>query len=379
MLASFPPPGLNSTPTTASRYQLSRWNSPFTNTDGFAQKSYTDLKTEMAPRKTGRRCCGLPLWAFTVLMMVLVVLIAAAIIVPITLIVLPRQSAQSAATAIANCQTSTPCANGGTRIASSTSCSCVCTNGFSGPTCNHSADSGCTTINLDSVAPNSSFQNATLGSSIPRLLSAANSNFSVPLNSTLLLSQFSVANLSCSAENALVNFNGKTQRRDEENPKQDAVQDINVRHATLAARFPDATGTVTYPAGPTTGGIISTDGIVLASPAATSITTTATTASVITLTTSASTTTSPSVLTNGQVPITQQDLDFARIVVLYILQESSLGAAITAQQNLQGMLIGTTFKPGIVPVGGNVTANFLLGTVILADGTTAGGSWNSTG
>ena len=349
MLASFPPPGL-ATPS-SSRRPMSRWMSPLIGHGH--DSSYGDLKAEKPSRQVGRRCCGMPLWAFSLLVMVLAILVAAAIIVPIALIVLPKQSAQNATNdLVASCQSSKSCANGGTSIISGNSCSCVCANGFSGPTCTAPADTGCTTVDVGPGA----IHNATVGDSIPRLLSAAASNFGIPLNSTLLLTQFSATNLSCTAENALVSFNGKSQRR----------------NAPLAPRVPDTTGTVTAAAVTATASAITSDGILLAPS------TTSTTASATATGSGSSASASPTVLPNGQTWITQQDLDFARITVLYMLQESSLPAAITAQQALQTVLMGSTFHPGSVNVGANVTVDFLLGTVELANGTRLGGGWTTS-
>ncbi|MCJ1248638.1 hypothetical protein MMC30_005856 [Trapelia coarctata] len=376
MLASFPPPGLNTASTNTSRRPLSRWPSPFATNDGLGMQSYSDLKAEVNPQKPGRRCCGIPLWAFVTLMIVLFVLIAAAIIIPVALIVIPRQNAQSGTTMAATCQTSSSCANGGTSIVVGSGCGCVCSNGFSGPSCGQPADAGCTTMNINSNSPNSSYSNATVGSSIPRLLSAAQSNYSIPLNSTLLLSQFSATNLSCSAENALISFNGKTQRRrDDHGAQYDPFQTLKVRDVTIVARIPQATDSVAFPtpASTASGIVVTSDGLLLAGTT-TAPSPTATGSGIG----SAAAATPTAALTNGQTPITHEDLDFARIVVLFIFQEYSLGAAITAQQGLQGVLIGNTFSPGTVAVGGNVTVDFSQGTVKLQNGTVVGGTWEAS-
>ena len=229
-------------------------------------------------------------------------------------------------------------------------------------------------MNISSNSPNSSYANATVGNSIPRLLSAAQSNYSIPLNSTLLLSIFSATSLSCSAENALVTFNTKSQRRrDVHRVEYDAFQNLKGRDATLVARLPQVTDSVAFPAPANTasGIVVTSHGLLLAG------TTTASTTTAASATSSGfdSAATPTAVLMNGQTPITNEDLDFARIVVLYIFQEQSLGAAITAQQGLQGVLLGNTFSPGIVAVGGNVTVDFSQGTVKMQNGTVVGGAW----
>ncbi|MCJ1474576.1 hypothetical protein MMC13_003235 [Lambiella insularis] len=371
ILASFPPPALNSTPTSSRGRPTSRWPSPFANADELGQhSSFSDYKPEIVKQNSNRRCCGMPLWGFIILMMILFLLVAAAVIIPVTLIVIPRQNAQSAADAavisLSNCRSSTPCANGGTSLVSGNACSCVCANGFTGPNCGQTADTGCTTINVNSTSQSSSYKNATVGSSIPRLLSASLSNYSIPLNYSAILAVFSATNLSCSSENALVQFNGASQRRDVHPAEQlKPFEVIGMRAATVAPRAPVPQATPNP---------VTSNGIIFAGSTTTSAATFAATAS-STISVSAASSTIPSSLPNGEVAITQRDLDFARISVLFVLQESSLDAAITAQQSLQGVLIGNTFQSGkeSVLVGSNVTVNFLTRSILLANGTVIGG------
>lgn len=304
-------------------------------------------------------------------MMILMLLIAAAVIIPVTLIVIPRQNAQAAdnaaATSLSNCRNTTPCANGGTSLVSGDACGCVCANGFTGPNCSQTADTGCTTINVNSTSQSSStYKNATIGSSIPRLLSASLANFSIPLNYTAILAVFSATNLSCSSENALVQFNGASQRRDVHPVEQlKPFEAIEMRAAVLSPRAP---------APQATPGPVTSNGIIFAGSTTAPTATSTPTAYVVT---SGSTAASPTVssLPSGEVAITSQDLDFARISVLFILQESSLGAAIAAQQSLQGVLLGNTFQSGNekVLVGSNVTVNLMTETILLANGTIVGG------
>ncbi|MCJ1400098.1 hypothetical protein MMC11_003301 [Xylographa trunciseda] len=347
ILASFPPPALNSTPTSSRGRPTSRWPSPFANADGLGQhSSLTDSKPEPSRIRRGRRCC------------------AAAIIIPVTLIVIPRQNSQAAKSTLVNCQTSTPCGNGGTSLISGDTCSCVCANGFTGTECTQAPDAGCMTINVNSSAQStSSYKNATVGSNIPRLISASFSNYSIPLNYTAILSAFSATNLSCSAENALVQFNGASQRRGlRPRDQSEPFKIIGVATATLAPRAP---------APQNTPGVATSNSVVFAvSTAAPSVSSTLEAS--VTMSSPAFASPTAATLPNGQVPITQQDLDFARIAVLYILQQSSLTAAITAQQSLQGVLIGSSFVAGPVQVGNNATVNFEAETISLVDGTVVG-------
>ncbi|MCJ1288235.1 hypothetical protein MMC26_007590 [Xylographa opegraphella] len=366
MLASFPPPALNSTPVSLRGRPTSRWPSPFTNADGLGlHSSLINPKPEPLRTKGSRRCCGMPLCAFALLMILLFLLIAAAVIIPVTLTVIPRQNAQAAKANLVNCQISSPCGNGGTTSISGDMCSCICANGFTGTDCGQVADAECMTINVNSNAQSTpSYNNATVGTNIPRLISASFTNYSIPLNYTAILSAFSATNLSCSAENALVQFNGASQRRgllSQEHlvPSQTIAMSIatHVPRAAAAQNTPGVatSNSVVFAVSTTTPSVLSTLGVS------------------ITESGSVSTLPATTTLPNGQVHITQRDLDFARTAVLYILQQSSLTAAITAQQSLQGVLIGSSFVAGPVQVGNNATVNFEAETISLMDGIVVGG------
>ena len=238
MLAAFPPPG-EATPNganTPNPKRMSKWP-----TGGYGTDS------AMSDRKSNRRrrCCGMPLWTFVTLLIVLLFLIAAAVIIPIVLIVIPRMkntadaaAQQTGANGNNNnnnnpgnpnnpntspnnpSQTNAPnagsndqcsglitCQNGGVAILNADrSCNCVCINGFTGRTCATKGDAGCTTTTIAGTS------NATVGSGIPRLIESAENQFSIPLDATRILSLFSSLSLSCTAENALITFNGLASR-----------------------------------------------------------------------------------------------------------------------------------------------------------------------
>ncbi|KAF2681367.1 hypothetical protein K458DRAFT_83944 [Lentithecium fluviatile CBS 122367] len=228
MLAAFPPPG-EATPNganTPNPKRMSKWPSAG---EGYGTDS------AMSDRKTNRRrrCCGMPMWTFVTLLIVLLFLIAAAVIIPIVLIVIPRmknttdtaqqttgsgnnnsnnnnptQTAAPTSGSSDQCSGITTCQNGGVAILNADrSCNCVCINGFTGKTCATQGDAGCTTTSIVGTA-----NNATVGSGIPRLIQSAEDQFSIPLNSTRILSLFSSLALSCTAENALITFNGLASR-----------------------------------------------------------------------------------------------------------------------------------------------------------------------
>jgi hypothetical protein len=235
MLSAFPPPGV-ATPNgmnTPNPKRMSKWPSGGYGTD-----------SAMSDRKSTRRrrCCGMPMWTFVTLLIVLLFLIAAAVIIPIVLIVIPKMrntndaaAQQSGGTGNNNnpnpsnsgnanpgnpIQTTAPsagsndqcsslitCQNGGVAILNADrSCNCVCINGFTGKTCATQGDAGCTTTTIAGT------NNATVGSGIPRLIESAENQFSIPLDATRILSLFSSLSLSCTAENALITFNGLASR-----------------------------------------------------------------------------------------------------------------------------------------------------------------------
>ncbi|KAJ4286048.1 hypothetical protein N0V90_013395 [Kalmusia sp. IMI 367209] len=226
MLAAFPPPG-EATPNrgaTPDQRRMSKW--PSAGEYG-ADSAMSDRKNERR-----RRCCGMPMWTFVTLLIVLLFLIAAAVIIPIVLVVIPKmknsqgaaaQGTQGTGTATTSssaqptgstgnqndqCSGIITCQNGGVAIPNADrSCNCVCINGFTGKTCATEGDSGCTTTSIGGTA-----NNATVGSGIPRLIESAENEFQIPLDSTRLLSLFSGLSMSCTAENALITFNGLASR-----------------------------------------------------------------------------------------------------------------------------------------------------------------------
>ena len=383
MLASFPPPGL-ATPT--QERSGGRWPSPLGQPNLYDTQSmpHATSKSEGYGRRPGRRCCGMPLWVFMLLLILLVLAITAAVVIPVALIVLPRQNAPSAAAVAAadlsRCQTTFICANRGTSIVAGDACRCVCANGFTGAHCDKAADIGCTTINVNSTAePGHPYQNATLGSSIPRLLSAGQTNFSIPLNSSTILSLFSATNLSCSSENALVTFNSKsTRRRDalvpgtNPGPRRDRFPPSPV---TLAPRAPDQTpsppSVQEAGASPATAGIITSNGIIYAATVGASQTQVV--AATATGANPANPTNPSSSTTDGNRSISPTDLDFARVAVLFVLQEASVDAAVQAQDRLQGVMLGDVFQAGSVNVGNGVTVDFDKRTIDLGGGVVVGG------
>src|SRR4051794_30788237 len=70
MLAAFPPPGI-ATPRDETPRPVSAWPA------GYGPS--TPGTDEKKPKKTGRRCCGLPCWGAILLLLILLIIIAAAV------------------------------------------------------------------------------------------------------------------------------------------------------------------------------------------------------------------------------------------------------------------------------------------------------------
>lgn len=204
MLEAFPPPAINNT--SRDNPSDNQWPSPFANNAGnMHHRPNGPLKRQKSKSPEGRRCCGLPIWGFILLLLLLIILVAAAVLIPIFLIVLPNQQKANAA-----CPNAFPCSNGGHSFTAPTGCRCICTSGFTGSQCARSplVASDCTTANLQGL------DQLTMGTKTLPLIVGA-SKYSIPLNSTILLSGFSFNKLSCGDENNLVTFlnTGSQQKR----------------------------------------------------------------------------------------------------------------------------------------------------------------------
>ena len=360
ILAAFPAPGV--TPT--QRSMLGR-------------QSYFDVDGQHELGKRGRRCCGMRIWVFAVVCIVILLLVTAAVLVPIFLILIPNEnhSKQNAASqaALSDCKASMPCSNGGYSLINNDHCACICTNGFTGAQCTSASDPECTTSDVDSDSI--TFKNATLGNSIGRLLTGAESNFSIPLNSTSLLALFSASDLSCTSENALMTFDSKSQKLkrfwivsadDDEQPAPEPVHSTSPA-PTPRAELVAAVKELTYPRD-----VGSSAGIVFQASSTTSVAAATGTAGAV-----------PTPTPSGTLaPASQADLDFARIVVLFVLEQTDdLSAAINAQQELQNHFVASNATSQInfnFPTL-NVTADFGYFRLDFGNGTTLGGKGDGSG
>ncbi|KAK3996502.1 hypothetical protein QBC44DRAFT_149308 [Cladorrhinum sp. PSN332] len=356
MLAAFPPPAQPAASSRRSirnsiREHVQSWplGVNFSRTGNTSQDAVQNSESQQSPKKQGRRCCGLPLWGFLVVLLVILILITAAIVIPLEFLVIQRQrSSNDAQAALQQCQQRLPCANGGTTVVNEGACGCLCANGFTGFDCTASPTSGCTTMSLRNM------ENVTVGDAIPRLIEQAQANFSIPLDGTEVVAKLNAGSLSCSAANALVTFDGSSTRQGAAkalamNVNAVVIQGIAFTTITLLmgqsttitvdARNPWPTSVVVAPSAGTTvrttvvapTTVATTFSVSRVPPASTS-TTTPTVTSTVTATMSMSSGVAVPRPTFG---VTEEVLDFARVAVLFILQESQLSDAERAQVSLQ--------------------------------------------
>ncbi|KAL9102684.1 MAG: hypothetical protein Q9163_002206 [Psora crenata] len=378
MLAAFPSPSL-----TAS---TGPWGaaSPRGKSNLSRAQTVTYGSTKSHRKHRGRRIFGLPVWAMFLLSIILLLFVAAAVVIPVTLVVLPRENGQSLA--IDSCRRTAPCANGGSSILVDESCRCICVRGFTGSTCDAAPDVGCKTFNISVPGTNISYTDATLGSSIPRIISAASMNYSIPLSGATLAALFSYTNLSCASENALVTFNQKSEERrslaeallsplpiEEQQllwagsstpmsltdvPSPSASRPIPPSHVLNARASAQSSNGIVFAAD---GGSLAPDDNT-APPDATAPAPTS----------SSSPASAP---TGSSRTVTPTVRDFARTAILFIFQVTgNLSAATTAMNRLQTLFSdGNTFDASQTSAGGNITVDLSALTVGFGNGTLYGG------
>ncbi|OAL32828.1 hypothetical protein AYO20_07785 [Fonsecaea nubica] len=401
MLSAFPAPAIGGTPTKRDTlWPLGEKG------DGYA--STTDL-SKSHRTKQRRKCCGLSLPIFILVLVVIIILIAAAVLIPIFLILVPKQHRSAS---LSNCAASHPCRNGGTSIVSNDACVCVCSNGFTGSQCETSENTGdCMTITLNDG--DNEYKNATMGLSILPTLSDAQTRFDIALNISTILSLFSSHNLSCTGENSLVDFNSSVSnlgtRRTRRfimlpgfEPNPPVINKPHLPQVTARAepacsgssleRRQDggdagtstSNGIVFQASSPIVGPVSPTEAVVTGTSSVTSATTTTDAGSATTTASQSPSTTSTGASEPSSTAISSEKLDFAKVVVLFVLQESQgMTAAVNAQQRIDSFFAQQTKGNATsdkVDVGFEslaLTANFDKFTIIEGDGQVVGGKEGS--
>jgi hypothetical protein len=174
----------------------------------------------------------------------------------------------------------------------------------------------------------------------------------------VILARFNAANLTCASENALVTFDGNSQR---------------VGSAADTALDTSATSA-------TTPSVANSGQKVRRSPYQSSSESTSTPTDAAPLTTASSTSASPtaSITPNADFTITQQVLDFARVAVLFVLQQEDIDNAVLAQSQLQHAFSLNDLSNKVarnVSIGAGNTVDLLTFTINLGNGT----QWGSNG
>lgn len=378
ILAAFPSPSI-ATPSSI-RWPPSSMTKSSTKAHGPPPPESVD---ESALHKSkARKCCGMPLWIFALALALVVLLVAAAVVIPITLIVLPRT--RHGAPSLASCKEKARCGHGGSSVVADNSCGCVCANGFTGSNCANPRDQSCTWTDIKIGESRTVYQNATVGSGLPRLFFGAKSNFSIPLDSTTILSRFSATNLTCAEENVLVTFNGKAQRRNL--PMQFVLPSVDLVETARPTPPPNPIPTAAPPrlarrdsdAASPPSDVVTSNGILFAATSTPVPAAAAPTPSSSSTCSHATGTPQPvppppagEPLTSNGIPV--RAVDFARVAVLLVFQHTSLDVAVGANQRLRDALQNPrTFNLTAVFATDAILVDFARYTVDLGNGTVIG-------
>lgn len=397
MISAFPAPAVGGTPTNRgdAAWPLGE--------KGDAYASTSDLSKNQPAKK--RKCCGLSLPIFFTVLVVIIILIAAAVLIPIFLILVPKQHSKEN-----TCASSHPCRNGGTSIVSQNTCVCVCSNGFTGSQCETPGNAqDCMTSTVSDGAK--AYKNATMGSSVVPALSDAQGQFNIPLNASTILSLFSANNLSCTSENSLIDFNStsestKTRRfviipgleplnnrfaSVDESPaapvvskRTEPVGKLWLERRQDGVTVGTSNGIVFQATSATSIGAVSTPSASIGTDVSTITSVSGTATATGAAATSDSGSSAPSSTGSGDTTrpsstVTDRDVGFARVLVLYVMQQSrTVDVAVKAQEQLESFFQQQTQgnSSTTVEVGeGNqrFTADFDALSITMGNGQVIGG------
>ncbi|KPM38797.1 hypothetical protein AK830_g7780 [Neonectria ditissima] len=375
MLNAFPPPAAQGDrQSRGSWFRTTSWPLAPSRQDGPSRSNLRNMTPpDEGGRQKRRRCCGLPMWGFIMLLILLLGVIAAAVFVPLEFFVFKNLvNKDNSSSALTQCQESLVCQNGGSNVISQGTCSCICTNGFTGSDCSSSGSEGCTTTDLVSSVDETTISNVTLGKAIPRLIANSNSNFSIPLSGTSVLAKFNSGDLSCIAQNSLVTFDGSSSRKGEASDKAESnseklVLDERAPSATAAA----ATTAITISPDSAATTLVLDEGSAPATKTGDSSQTTSAAAD--------ATATDASATPSATFTVTEEVLDFARVAVLYVLQEQTQDDAESAQTKLERFFSQANESSGVtegkassVDIGGDNSVDLVNYTLNIGSGSIGG-------
>lgn len=283
---------------------------------------------------------------FIVLCIILFIVIVLAVLLPVFLVAVPKENAGSSS----SCATTNPCHNGGVSVSSGSECSCVCVDGYTGSQCTTVGDSSCITSEVDNGTIS---KNATMGNSLPTLFSAASSKFDISLDSVTIMALFSLSNVTCKTENALVSFSDVNSSS---NTRRSVVSSVTA--PTLAARA-EATK----------------DGILYDNPADKSTSTkTDSVATATHISASTSTAAAAAAATTSTASVPDKVIEFSQVAVLYILERTgSIDSALFSESEISSYLTSSdgysnTTQPEIQLLG-EFGLNFKTMKISVVNGT----------
>lgn len=276
---------------------------------------------EPEAKKPPRRCCGMPRKWFIVLCVILFIIVILAVLLPVFLVAVPNEKSSSET----SCAKNNPCSNGGVSVSSGEKCSCVCSNGYTGSKCTTKADSSCVNSHIDN---GSISKNATMGSSLPSIFDQSKTDFDITLDPVTIMALFSMNNISCKTENALIAFSdvdrssGSSRRSlDLELDVEDSTQPTP---ASLAARAATTNGVLFDNSG--NGHDSGSKG-------------TQTTATQETSTTSATSTSTARSSKAKSTGVPDSVIEFSRVAVLYVMQDTgSFESALSSEKEIASYL-----------------------------------------
>lgn len=275
---------------------------------------------------------------FILLCILLFVIVVLAILLPVFLVAVPEQNASSAQ----SCSQTKPCRNGGFSVSSGAQCSCVCSNGYTGSQCTMAGDGSCVISEVDNGTIT---KKATMGSALPPLFSEAQPKFGISLDSVTIMALFSMSNVSCKTENALISFSDV--KRSSSNSRRSTDLPLDIDLVPSPSLDPTATGaTLAARSTATSNGIVYDDSLgnegsgsefqgASSSTPSTSILPAAKTSSGASPTTE----TKPVSASSNRTGVPDAVVEFSQVAVLYILQRTgSLDSALYSGSRISSFL-----------------------------------------
>ncbi|KAJ6045684.1 uncharacterized protein N7446_012548 [Penicillium canescens] len=341
ILASFPPPSLR-TPEGRGSWPIFFGRSKLRNIE---QPNPNDDEPNAPKRK--KTCLGMSRKVFVILCIIIFIIffiiVILAVLLPVFLFAVPREKANKDAA----CANSNPCKNGGISVSSVSECSCVCSNGYTGSQCTVENDGSCTT---HAILSGTSTKNATMGSSLANLFDESKRKFDITLDAYTIMALFSMNNISCKTENALVAFSdvettnstsSSNSRRSLDMLADPIPSEKNYASSPIVTSSP--TPVLASRAEATVNGILCDD----AAPSMSAIkpdhapdSTATGTATMINFQPSSTAEASAAASTATATAVPSEVVEFSQVAVLYILQKTgSLNSAMASGDHIQGYLV----------------------------------------